>query len=188
MAACPEGKYAALLKTPDGQWGVLGGLTPEQPFTLVPNVFAMSEWFAIADRVITRGEAAFRAYSSFKAPEEWTAEENARWNQLKDEWYAVKERYDNVESPWNILDWTHASAGSYITDLVNVSVDAACMWQQFDVALEGMGGKPPGPPDPDKLPKPGMSIFEKALWVGGFVAGGAALLYVAGKVQNRKAT
>ena len=112
--ACPEGHYAEILRTSDG-------LTPSKPYTFVPNIFAMSDWFAIADRAMTRAEAAFRAYSEYKSDEKWAEEEITTWNLLNDEWQAIKKRYDEIEAPWNLVDWGHSSAGSYITDLVNVS-------------------------------------------------------------------
>ena len=177
--ACPEGRYAAILRTADG-------LTPEHPYNLTPNIFAVSDWRAIAERAITRAEAAKREYGSFKPAEEWTEAENTMWNTLIEELQAIQERFDNVESVWNIFDWTHASAGSYITDLVAIATDAACMWQKFDEAHEALGGRPHGPPDPGALPKGDMTLFDKALLIGGLIGGGFLAVSLVRTFQNRK--
>ena len=179
--ACPEGSYAALLKT-------ASGLTPSNPYTIIPNLFAMADWRAVLERVLSLMEAAFHSYKTAKPEGDWTPHETTQYNAVVERYNGVRRRADEIGPAWNIVDWDQPSAGEYITTYVGLATDAACVWQQIEEAhgtLSKSRTTPVLPPDPSKLPT-SMSFSEKALWLGGIVGGGFLLVYGLRSYQQKR--
>lgn len=172
--ACPTGKFAEMVKTPSG-------LTPDEPYNLIPNYIAYGDWLGQAMSVLARARRELKQYTEIKPAESWTAEETATWTTLGNEFDTLVDRYNDLPHPWDLLDTSFP--GELIGKAVNLTTDIACLWERISNEILSIGGKPIDPPGP--LPK-SMSLLEKTLTIGGILGGGALLIYGVRTFQNRK--
>lgn len=192
MAECPSGRYLAEIVTP-------GGLTLERPTTDDSGMLGglldwsaselkFADWDTLTKTLIGRLERSWLAFSRWP-----TSPGMPEYNGYVAELNSIRKRYSEIRKPW-VNDSSAVGTTGYtwgitlpeiafdateeIGALTAICVDAQCLRQRLDEALESAGGNPVTPGATAHKPAASMGILGTIALVvgGGAVATGLIIL------------
>lgn len=149
MAKCSK-KYLDLVRTRTG-------LTPEKPWTSIlginlPSMFEYEEWKSLAEELT---EAAHRQFVYLGDLEARTSDgtHHPHWNRLLGESQIVQQQTEALPSALlSAFDPTEMSWKEDVEQAITASVDAACLLEKVDEAIDSYGVPVPSPGVTPKAP------------------------------------
>lgn len=147
------------------------GYTPENPWGAVLIISDYGEWHDLAGKMVSAVNVHMATLQAVEAREGLPLPE---FNRLSAEWSALLSHYDALPSFLLVVSESKTQRAK------EVAIEAACVLEQIDAAIESYGEKPPVVPGPGRAPK---APPEKTFWnvagdfalVAGLVLGGYLL-------------
>lgn len=162
MVDCPSGKYLAEIKA------TAGGLTLERPTEDTSGLlggaldwsgseYKFADWNELAIAILGRMERSWMQLKTFPGTAKMPAEQ---YNAFVDELNDVRGRFARLRKPWTTDASAYGTLGWYwgivapdaawdateeIAATTSIVIDAQCLRQRIDQALEDMGGNPVTP-------------------------------------------